>query len=269
MPEKKTIKKKMWVERDLGTDLSDSKKSPGKKSPLLRDAKGDLAGHAVLSDIDDDDDDDYLATFSPESPSQDGPSELAETITELLTLLTEIAMSEAAPHVMRWWNEQAAPAIKARAKSARSKIANVLRPGQKGRKSELAIPDNAAIPLPPVPVEATPVEEGELLTSEEAQQLLVSALVARAFSDEQLQVLRNARIQDADQILDIKRSLAQYTPSQIEAQVRSLLEANPNVLDEFAKVLAERPATAPALLPRRSISEADPQTLSPPEDPAT
>src|SRR5689334_4848658 len=82
------------------------------------------------------------------------------------------------------------------------------------------------------------------------QQRLAVALIAvavsdraRAVSDEQLGILLNARIEDADGA-PAGRSLENLTPEEVERRVRQILTANPVLLDELTALLAHGQAGA-------------------------
>lgn len=249
-------RRKMYVEWDEEADLSDSQKHPGKRSPLLRDADGNLVGHVVLSDVEDDGDDDeddiYMGDPMPPAEEDDEELTLAQTLAAAALLL---AVIEAAPHVTRWWNGHALPAIKATKMSAQNRIAKIRKPQKKAHQGGLT---PAAIPRPPVP-DVAPAHDGAVLTSDEAQQLLLAALIARAFSDEQLRTLLNARIEDPEHVLQMKRTLERYTTTEVEGQIRLMLEAKPTLIEEFAALLPTAGQQGvPALVPRNSVKAAGP-----------
>lgn len=84
------------------------------------------------------------------------------------------------------------------------------------------------------------------MSSAEAQARYLAALAARAYSDEQMRLVTNANIVDAEDISDLKRSLAELPPE----RVKGLLEAmatNPSLLSE--ETLAE----LASLLGRRAL----------------
>ena len=223
-------KKKMYVEYEDDGDLSESRKDPGKRSPLVRDADGNLIGHVRLSEIDDEDDD--VSSYSSPDDDDGGGSELARELGELLgVLVVAILTSE---QTKRWWEEHALPALRATRDSARRRLPRLRRSRRKGGESvevvtarELGVGDV---------VEASPAEQSPVMSSDEAQQRLLAALAARAFSDEQLRILLGAQIGESDPGMDLRDALEQLVPAEIEQQVTSMLDANPGLLDEFTKV---------------------------------
>jgi hypothetical protein len=62
------------------------------------------------------------------------------------------------------------------------------------------------------------------MSSAEARERFAAALIARAFSDEQLRVLRGARIVDGEEVAELERALESITPEQLEEGIRLLLE---------------------------------------------
>lgn len=66
----------------------------------------------------------------------------------------------------------------------------------------------------------------------EARERFVAASVARLFSEDQLRVLRNARIEDESDPLEPARAMETLTPQQVGDGIRLMLEANPSWPDE-------------------------------------
>jgi hypothetical protein len=105
------------------------------------------------------------------------------------------------------------------------------------------------------------------MSSAEARDRLAAALVARLFSEEQLRVLREARIEDDGGASQLVRAIDSLTPQQLEVSIVAMLEANPSwpdeeTLAELARVLGPgagdgdyRPAP-----PRRLVQAALPPT---------
>ena len=81
------------------------------------------------------------------------------------------------------------------------------------------------------------------MSSEEAQKRLVAALMAKAlsdeakaFSDEQIRMLLNARVEDVDVFLAWKSSLEKLTPREVEDRIHLMLETNSSFIEEFVKM---------------------------------
>lgn len=236
-------RKKMWVEWKDGADLSQSRKKPGDRSPLTRDRDGNL-GQVTLREIEDDED----SGWSPEPWTDDGSSPLnplaaalVEIAAEVLPQLVELAYAGAKPHVRRWWDDTARPALSSRRDAASSRLA-APRPGRNGRHTGQAVsldarqPSNALEP------------ERQVMSSNEAQQRLAAALIARAFSDRQIETLLNARIESGDE-LPQENLLQQVPPEVIEHHVTRMLEANSSLHEDLLNVFWSDQAGGGSALP--------------------
>jgi hypothetical protein len=222
-------KRLMWVAYEDDAELSRSQKSPGDYSPLTRDAEGNL-GHVTLSDADEDEwgsADDWMLSLDEEAADEQTWSE--EDV-EALALIISAVLVAARPHVERWWKERALPTIKATNKSVRKRFASYRKVGRAATVTEVV-----------TSVDVVPGEARLTMSRDEAEQRLLAALVARAFSDEQLRVLLSARIEDLDGELGVRNLLEQFTPEQAQAHVNALLEANPAFLDEFVGLCRGEP----------------------------
>lgn len=231
-------KRLMWVEYGDDAELSRSQKSPGDYSPLTRDAGGNL-GHVTLSDADQDEwgsVDDWMPGLDADAADE---QKWSEEDVEALALLVSAVLVAARPHVERWWKERALPTIRATNESVRRRFS-------RSRKAE----QTAAVTEAVASFELAPGEARLTMSRDEAEQRLLAALVARAFSDEQLRVLLSARIEDLEGELGIRNLLDQFTPEQVEAHVNSLLDANPAFLDEFVGLCRGEPIGQTARLPR-------------------
>lgn len=253
-------KKKMWVEWEDGADLSQSQKRPGDYSPLTRDGDKKL-GHVTLSDVDEDDEaleGDWLSGFGTSDtdehssdPRAQEPSVIAQIIAEVVSHLIDAAIEEARPHVKRWWNDRVRPAIKSTKESTRNRFARTRKDGQPARGTEVVTFVDATAYDPSNDVEAAREVEWLKMSGDEAHQRLLAALVARAFSDEQIRILLKTQIEDADDYLASRSSMERFSPKEVENHVNLILEAHPSFLQEFAQLfLGERIGAGPLPLPR-------------------
>jgi hypothetical protein len=236
-------KKKMWVEWEDGADLSQSRKQPGHHSPLTRDGDHNL-GHVVLSDVDDDE---YDWQTEPEPDperrwyiNENGelvPEPRAEDVLGALAILGVIvAAQRAAPHVKRWWNDQAVPFLKkSRKRLSRDRGAS----GQLSVAEYFMLPESARTETSQEVLAALD-EYRARMSSAEARERFVAALVARLFSEEQLRVLRNARIEDDGAVLELASAMDTLTPQQLGESITLMLEANPSWPDEETLAELER-----------------------------
>lgn len=232
-------KRKMWVEWEDGADLSQSRKKPGDYSPLTRDGDNNL-GHVTLSDIDEDEDDwqtdpdDY--SFSTDESEPDLQAE--DVLAAAVVLAAFVAAHKAAPHLKRWWTDQAVPFMK-RSKKRLSK---------RNRVQDDSAASEQVTSVVPAPIESAHeavgalAEYGIAMSSAEAQERFVAALIARRFSDEQLRLLNNVRIDDGAD-LELAHAIEALTPQQLAESITLMLEASPTAsgaetLEEFQRRLA-------------------------------
>jgi hypothetical protein len=232
-------RRRMWVEWDDDAELSKSQKNPGAYSPLTRDGDGKL-GHVTLDDVDEYEE--SLDDGRTRGLDADATNEQRSRFEDVATLAEILAplLAAAKPHVARWWKDQARPTIKSTSDSARSRFA------RRRNASPLTSGNEAD-----KPVDADS-EDGHLsMSTDEAKQRLLAALVARAFSDEQVRLLGRARIEDAEGPLGFKSLMEQFTPQEIEGHVSLLMEANPALLHEFVSLFrGERIGDSAGLAPR-------------------
>lgn len=261
-------KKKMWVEWDDGSELSHSRKQPGKSSPLTRDEEGNLS-QVVLEDIDDDDlasDDDWAG--SPSDPGSDEVSELtlvvaqavADVITEVVIHLAKVAIDESTPHVKKWWAERGRPTIATAKDSVRRRLSRA--PKDDGEVEPAGATEGPASSSTTVGVELY-VEKASI-TAEEARQLLVAALAARAISDQLFATLANVTVDDPEGALDPAGVVDQLEPAHAQEQLELLLAANPSFLDDFVQQFLTEGRADDALVRARS----DEATALPPAGPS-
>jgi hypothetical protein len=219
-------------------DLTPGQSKDGGLHQNLYDSQGRLVDHGTFFP----DDENETVTNSPPvivnitneyaSDSQaEEPS--GEALLAALILLSAIA---AAPHIKSWWNNQAFPFIK----SAWKRFAGTREADSQVAAVELATFIESA---PVMAVDAPPESSQEMIvalkeyrssmSSAEARERFVAALMARLFSEEQMRLLRNARIED----LELKSAMEALTPKQIGDSIRLMLETNPSLLDELGNTI--------------------------------
>ncbi|MET8353251.1 hypothetical protein [Micromonospora sp. NPDC005206] len=248
-------KKKMWVEYDDGSRLSNSQKKPGEYSPLTREDGTNKLGHVTLSDIDEDDEEDpsmaYVYTMDSSEPDRPpAPAEPwlsdreREMLVDLLLLGATTAVDKAKPHVTRWL-EQAVPAVRSTWNRFRSR-----EPGRSATRAEHAAAAEAAAPPERQEVVAALEAYRASMSTEEARNRFLAALVTRLYSEEQLRVLREARIEDVDGLLELDSTVEPLTAEQLRSAITALLDEDPSLVGdgaqaELGKILgASRPAAA-------------------------
>ncbi|MER7170124.1 hypothetical protein [Streptomyces mesophilus] len=176
--------------------------------------------------------------------------EFQELVAEILVPVVVELTKKAAPHVRKWWSEQALPAVRAKwseqtLPSVRAKWSSVSRSRGSDRRAEAARDLQGPQDVQDVQaVVALAGEQRTTMSGTEAQDRIVAAVLARAFSDEQLRLLRNARVVDEEQDGPVEvESTAGLTPQRLGECVASMLEANPSLLDgdalaELGKLVA-------------------------------
>ncbi|MFE5936231.1 hypothetical protein ACFQ69_12660 [Streptomyces sp. NPDC056470] len=222
----------------------------------LYDDQGDLVGHGKF--IPDDDD----STVEPpplffgesrrdcESDSRSRERLDPEEIVEALIILIKFA-AWTTPRLKRWWKDQALPF----AKSTRSRFSRTRKDGGSDASDESATLIESAPPGPSREVIAELEEDRVSMSSEEASARFAAALLAKLFSDEQMGILRNARIEGEGGSLELS-AVERIALQQVMDNVRLTLEANPSLLTretltELGKVLARAQAVGEV----RSIEE--------------
>lgn len=183
-----------------------------------------LAGHArfVPDDGKRDEDDEYSYenTFitTDRRRESEGVDELAEAIVVLLSVLVTVGIAKGAPHVKKWWQERAHPAVRRQAQ----KIRNLLREKQRSTEELEPAEDELA---------AVEIERRQVMSREEAMSRLIAALAARAYSDDQLRIVTSAHIVGLADYSQIEESIARIPPEQLHALVLEMA-MNPSLLED-------------------------------------
>ncbi|MEW1697829.1 hypothetical protein [Streptomyces sp. NPDC091278] len=212
----------------------------------LYDAQGNLVGHGKF--IPDGESDGgskaeppplFFGASECDCESDSRPQERLdpEEIVEALIILIKFA-AWTTPRLKRWWKDQALPF----AKSTRSRFSRTRRDDSSDASDESVTLAGSSPPGTSREVIAE-IEEGRMnMSSEEASARFAAALTARLFSDEQIGILCNARIEGESGSLELSAA-EQLTLQQVMENVRLTLDANPSLLTreslvELGKVLA-------------------------------
>ncbi|GAB07310.1 hypothetical protein GII30_03090 [Gordonia amarae] len=218
-------------------DLTPARKKEGGFHQNLFDADGKLRGHARFIPSDKVEPDPvYLAEYVTEhvyvpaeerrlTPEQ---QELADLISEVLLVFLAKGIDRAKPHVKRWWTESGRPFVSERrtrlverlpkrAPKASRAVANP----HGGATSDQSPADNAMAVLRPK------------MSSAEAQARYLAAMAARAFSEEQMKMVRRADIIDAEDVVEIERKIAELPPHEVR-ELMSKMVTDPTMLSEAA-----------------------------------
>lgn len=166
---------------------------------------------------------DTMYISSGERQLREEDKELARLLALAVSNLIGIGIERAKPHVKRWWNETAWPSIKETASKIsrprpRLKAAEVLAEAKKDTVSSDQV------------VEVSDEERMEMSPAE-AQARLIAAAAARAYSDQQMRLVTNANIVDANGVDDIRRQPAQLPQEQLAALIEHMM-LNPAALEE-------------------------------------
>lgn len=158
-------------------------------------------------------------------PSQEASPE-AEAIAALVMFAIVAAAVVAAPHLKRLWRERAVPAgRRLRRKLSRSRT--------RAPVAEVEL-DAVTVVVPAAQVGSQDVIAAlaeyrrATMSTAEARDRLVAALVARMFSDHQLRVLRDIHIGDDDQTAPLLDAVETLTPAQLAASLQSMLALEPS-----------------------------------------
>lgn len=164
-------------------------------------------------------------------------AELVDTLAQkLVSLAVDVAVAKATPHVERWWDDNALPAITSTIKSTRNKIAKARKADRQAGVAELATFVKAAPTDFSKEVDAAAEEDKASMSSAEARKRLLVMLVAAAMIEELKRELSDARIEDDDGFLAWKSSMEKFTPQEVEDRIGLMLEANPSWLDKFVDI---------------------------------
>ncbi|WP_143677153.1 hypothetical protein [Streptomyces scabiei] len=227
-------------------DLTPGHSKDGGLHHNLYDDQKNLVGHAKF--IPDDENEEDPPTEPPplffntnkcdcESDSQVRERLDPEEIVEALIILIKFA-EWTAPRLKDLWNAQALPFIK----STRNRFARTRKTDSPDTPSESATLIESTSSDSPQEVIAKLEEDQVSMSSEEASARFAAALMARLFSDEQMRILRSARIEDEGDSLELSTA-ENPTRQKIAENVRLILEANPSLLTneslaELGKLLA-------------------------------
>lgn len=149
-----------------------------------------------------------------------------EEIVEALVILIKFA-EWTAPRLKRWWNDQALPFVK----STRNRFARTRKDDSSDAPTESATLIES-VPSEPAQEAISELDEDRVsMGSEEASVRFAAALIARLFSDEQMRILHNARIENENDSLELSAA-GKLTSQQIRDNVRLILNANPSLLTE-------------------------------------
>lgn len=196
---------------------------------LFADGTNELKGHAAWRRVDEPADN-YVPAYE-HVPRRELTPEERELVQQLAVLFVAgvfRAVNTAAPHVMHWWSEKAAPTVASAWKRVTA-----------GRKAKSQVTDATSPLVCPTAfvasaaeVEAAAAEPEVSMSRSEWEHRFRAMLAAGAFQEEQKRILLNARIEDDYASLEAQSAMEQLTPQQFAGRIRLMLEANPSLLNE-------------------------------------
>jgi hypothetical protein len=179
----------------------------GGYSSLARDdGTNELETHATLYPVGDDEDE--------AGPSPEGPV-LQVLAGALLAVGAFEAGRRLAPYAKGWWDDLALPSA-------------VTSTWHKLTGTRSTDPDSSQEVVP------APAEPDVRMSSAEARIRVLAALMDGLSSDEQLRILRSARIEDEDVPPELARAMAAFTPEHVGTQLQLALEGNPSLAHDEA-----------------------------------
>ena len=152
--------------------------------------------------------------------------ERAQMIAALFSYLIGIGIERAKPHVKRWWEETAWPLISTQTPKVRLRRREHGNPRDNANlssMSESTEPGNELIEID--------VPELPRMSSVEAQARVLAAIAARAYSDEQMRLVSNAHIIDAQDAVDVSQILSKIPREELSAIIERMVR-NPAMLED-------------------------------------
>jgi hypothetical protein len=238
-------RKRFDVEVPDGQHLGFSRDTDGAyRAHLFDDETNDLVGHAELFEPHEDEfsplDVDY-GYNSGSGAAEEAPYQLSEEERELVEALANLvilgiitAAVAAAPRVKKWWTNKVVPGFRVARDGVKSTFKRVPRRRKDhGPTSTVVV---ASV------VDSEPVQSSSELvvafqdyrirmSSVEARERFVAALVAREFSDAQMKILQNAQIEDEEGPVELESAVRALTPRDVAATLTGILERKPALLD--------------------------------------
>ena len=236
------VRRRVEIEYPDDAELGQSRQADGASSPnfYVSNYKG-VRGQVKIFDIEDDEaepaypEPDYLESERRVAERDPFAEAISEALAQVMTHYINLGFAKAAPHVKAWVADKAMPAMKSTVHSSRRRI-------MKGRKAaQTNLPGRGASAVaatdPSTELDAPRSDDEHSMSGQEAQTRVAAALLARAFSDEQLRMVFSARIDDGGEFLAWMNSLEKRTPAEIEERIHLMIESIPGFLEEFFATL--------------------------------
>ncbi len=222
-------------------DLTPGRKKEGGLHQNLFDADGSLKGSARFVPADEVDPDPIYVTeyvtehvYVPAEERRLTPEqqELADLIGEVLVAFLAKGIDRAKPHVKKWWAESVRPFVS-------EQRARLFQPRPKGASKANRALLNADLHTETsdqTPSEGAVSVSRPKMSSAEAQARYLAAMAARAFSEEQMRLVRSADIIDAEGVAEVEARIAELPPNEVR-ELMSRMVTDPSMLSE--ETLAE------------------------------
>ena len=258
-------KKRFNVEIPEGQHLGFSRDTDGAyRAHLFDDETNDLVGHAELFEINEDDADapdiqyvyvsdsdeteDYELPNAGREFTDEERDQALEVLVSLGIIVTMLATA-AAPHVTRWWHDVAIPAMKSTSvnarqsmKSARDNVLLTMKStwarltgtpevGRGATSTEMNPETESAREDSSTELQVAFQEYRVRMGSAEARDRFVAALLAKAISEEQMRMLRSAKIDGHNGPNDDEVAMQALTTQNIGKTITLMLEKNPSLLE--------------------------------------
>jgi hypothetical protein len=227
------VRKRFDVEIPDGQRLGFSRDTDGAYRAHLFDVEtNDLVGHAELFEPDEEPSSPSIEyVYVPSSgAAEEGSHQLsAEELAELIDLVIRAAVA-AAPHIRKWWT-----AFKAR--RAGQPISKRI-PHRREDHGPSIPPRVAPLVAGPAPVQsntelAIAFQDDRIrMSSVEARERFVAALLAREFSDAQMKLLQDALIEDEQGPVELEGAIGTLTPHDVAETLKGILQRNPSLLGQ-------------------------------------
>lgn len=218
-------------------DLTPGRKKEGGLHQNLFDADGKLRSSARFVPSDEvESDPEYVTEYVTEhvyvpteerrlTPEQE---ELADLISEVAVLFLAKGIDRAKPHVKRWWTESVRPFVS----EQRTRFVEAL-PKRTPKATRGLSTSNRDANADQLPAENSVAVPRPKMSSAEAQARYLAAMAARAFSEEQMNMVRHADIIDAEGVAEIEAKIAELPPHEVR-QLMSMMVTDPSLLNEAA-----------------------------------
>ena len=215
--------------------LTPGRKKEGGLHQNLFDADGSLKGSArFVPSEGDDSDPEYVTEFATEHiyvPTEErrltaAQQELADLVSEVAIVFLAKSIERAKPHVKKWWTQSARPFVS----KHRLQLVNALpkRASKRDKDHGALTPERDAGKSVAQNVVAVALPK---MSSAEAQARYLAAMAARAFSEEQMNMVQNAHIIDAEGLAEIGVRTAKLPSGDVRELITRMV-ADPSLLGE-------------------------------------